>query len=110
MRAPIRLEVRSRPTVVLATGLVAIVLTATVVGFIDEAWRIFVDVPLLLVALYAAWYSLTRTGFRRLVEVTVIPRTVVSIRSKIAARLTALPRIDCVPPLAGVNLVRPRFQ
>jgi hypothetical protein len=45
VRPPIQLEVRSRPAVVLATGLVAIVLTATVVGFIDEAWRLFVAVP-----------------------------------------------------------------
>jgi diacylglycerol kinase family enzyme len=67
VRSPIGLEVRSRPVAVLAAGLVAILLAATLIGFIDEAWRILVDVPLLFIAFYAAWYSLTRTGSRRLV-------------------------------------------
>jgi diacylglycerol kinase family enzyme len=60
-----------RPAAVAAIVLLALVVLTSLVGFVDDLRRLLIDVPLLLIALVAAWHALTRTGVQRLIAIVV---------------------------------------
>ena len=94
---------------VAAICLVVLVLALSVASIVDDARRWIVQAPLLLVALFSAWYSLTRTGGRRKVGVVVCLAAVIGIVAVAfvedrSAFVVALLRIVLV--LAAVVLAR----
>ena len=98
-----------RLAAVAAICLVVLVLALSVASIVDDARRFIVQAPLLLVALFSAWYSLTRTGGRRKVGVVVCLAAVIGIVAVAFvedrnAFIVALLRIVLV--LAAVMLAR----
>jgi diacylglycerol kinase family enzyme len=62
---------RQRLAAVAAIVLVALVLAASVASIADDLRRSLVQGPLLLVAMFAAWYALTRVHGRRVIGIVV---------------------------------------
>ena len=62
-----------------AICLVVLVIALSVVSIVDDVRRFIVHGPLLLVALFSAWYALTRTGGRRKAGVVVGIAAVIGI-------------------------------
>jgi hypothetical protein len=60
-----------RLAAITAIALVVLVLAISVVSIVDDLRRTIVQVPLLLAAVFAAWYAVTRVGSRRLIGVLV---------------------------------------
>ncbi len=92
-----------------AISLIVLVVALTVVSIVDDARRFIVQAPLLLVALFSAWYALTRTGGRRKVGVVVclaamIGIVAVAFMGERSAFFLALLRIVMV--LAAIELTR----
>ncbi len=70
---------RQRMAAVASIALIAIVVVLSVVSIDDDVRRFLVQVPLLLVALFAGWYALTRVGARRTIGTVVCVAAVVGI-------------------------------
>jgi diacylglycerol kinase family enzyme len=60
-----------RLAAVAAIVLVALVIAASVKSIVDDLRRTLVQLPLLLVAMFAAWYALTRVSGRRAIGIVV---------------------------------------
>ena len=72
---------RRRAAAVAAIGLVVAVIAITAWRIVDDLRRLLVQVPLLAVAVGAAWYWLTRSGARRAIGITVFAAAVVAFLS-----------------------------
>jgi hypothetical protein len=98
-----------RPAAVAAIVLLALVVLTSLVGFVDDLRRFLIDIPLLLIALVAAWHAITRTGVRRLIAIVVC---VAALGGVVAVALdeggpTAIGLLARVAMLlAGVGLAR----
>jgi diacylglycerol kinase family enzyme len=72
---------RRRAAAVAAIGLVVAVIAITAWRIVDDLRRLLVQVPLLAVAVGAAWYWLTRSGARRVIGIAVFAAAVIAFLS-----------------------------
>jgi diacylglycerol kinase family enzyme len=62
-----------------AIVLLAVVLIVSVISFPSDVLRLSVQIPLLLAAIFAAWYAFTRAGRTRIVGIVIAGAAVVGI-------------------------------
>jgi diacylglycerol kinase family enzyme len=96
-----RPSILQRLAAVAVIALLAFVLVTSVLSVIDDVRRLVLSVPLLLIIVFAAWYTLTRTGARRLIGTAACVAAVVGIVGLVIlddneARLSLLARLVCV--------------
>lgn len=70
---------RRRLAAVATICMVVVALALGMTSILDDARRFTVQAPLLLIALFAAWYALTRVGRRRLISMAICVAAVASI-------------------------------
>jgi diacylglycerol kinase family enzyme len=70
---------RTRVAAGLAIVLLAIVVVLSIASVNDDLRRLSVQIPLLLLAVAAGWYALTRTGVRRAAGVAVMVAALISV-------------------------------
>jgi diacylglycerol kinase family enzyme len=68
---------RRRAAAIAAISLAAVVLALIAVSIVQDLGRLVADAALLLVAVYAAWYAATRTGWRRSLGAAVCAAAVI---------------------------------
>jgi diacylglycerol kinase family enzyme len=100
---------RQRIAAVTAIALLAFVLVTTVLSAADDTRRFVLGAPLVLVAACAAWYALTRTGWRRRIGVVICVSAALGFIGLAStddnpARVGVLVRLVCV--LVAVGLAR----
>jgi len=67
-----------RLAAIVAIVLVVVVLAISVLTIADDLRVVVVQVPLILVVMFAAWYALTREGRRRVLGVVVAVATMLA--------------------------------